>query len=125
MLGAPATNAAKKVRLTVKIPEEKQECIICLLSLQECCEVVSNRRVQSGNGQKCFTVPRDDDTSAPPTPVRIFLARYKVVSPADVQQPVVSDDVVEGDKNISVSTCDFCLRSSCIMQSGIQTDRSW
>ena len=58
-------------------------------------------------GRKRFTVPRDDDTSVPPTPVRIFLARYEVASPADVQQPVVSDDVVEGDENIPVSTCDF------------------
>ena len=61
-------------------------------------------------------MPRDDDTSAPPTPVCIFPARYEVVSPAEVQQPVVSDDVVEGDENIPVSTCDFCLRSPCIMQ---------
>ena len=58
-------------------------------------------------GRKLFAVPRDDDTSVPPTPVRIFLARYEVVSPADVQQPVVSDDVVEGDENIPVLTCDF------------------
>ena len=59
------------------------------------------------SGRKRFAVPRDDDTSVPPTPVRIFLARYEVASPADVQQPVVSDDVVEGDENIPVSTCDF------------------
>ena len=52
-------------------------------------------------------MPRDDDTSVPPTPVRIFLAGYEVASPADAQQPVVSDDVVEGDENIPVSTCDF------------------
>ena len=62
-------------------------------------------------------MPRDDDTSAPPTPVRIFPARYEVASPAEVQQPVVSDDVVEGDDNIPVSTCDFCLRSPCITRS--------
>ena len=59
----------------------------------------------------------NDDTSAPPTPVRIFPARYEVASPAEVQQPVVLDDVVEGDENIPVSTCDFCLRSPCITQS--------
>ncbi|CAH3142577.1 unnamed protein product, partial [Porites lobata] len=94
-------------KLTVEIPKEKQECIIHLLGLQECCEVVSIRQVQSGHGRKRFAVPRDDDTSVPPTPVRIFLARYEVASPADVQQPVVSDDVVEGDENIPVSTCDF------------------
>ena len=70
-------------------------------------------------------MPRDDDTSAPPTPVRIFLTRYEVASLADVQQLVVSDDVAEGDENIPVSTCDFGLRSPCIMQSGIQTDGSW
>ena len=58
-------------------------------------------------GRKRFAVPRDDDTSVPPTPVRIFLAGYEVASPADAQQPVVSDDVVEGDENIPVSTCDF------------------
>ena len=58
-------------------------------------------------GRKRFAVPRDDDTSVPPTPVCIFLARYEVTSLADVQQLVVSDDVVEGDENIPVSTCDF------------------
>ena len=55
--------------------------------------------------------------SAPSTPVRIFLARYEVVSLEDVQQLVVSDDVVEGDENIPVSTCDFCLRRPCITPS--------
>ena len=59
------------------------------------------------SGRKRFAVPRDDDTSVPPTPARIFLARYKVPSPADAQQPVVLDDVVEADENIPVSTCDF------------------
>ena len=51
--------------------------------------------------------------SGPHTPTQFF-CEYP---PREVQQPVVSDDVVEGDDNVPVSTCDFCLRSPCITQS--------
>lgn len=64
MLGS---TAAKRVRLTVEIPEHQEDDILCLLRQQENCEVVSIRPVQSGEGRKRFAVPQEDGPT-PPTP---------------------------------------------------------
>ncbi|XP_067037949.1 uncharacterized protein [Acropora muricata] len=115
MLGS---TAAKRVRLTVEIPEHQQDAILKLLVQQETCEVVSIRRVQSGADRKRFAVPREDEPT-PPTPVRLF-PRKKTsgeVPPPAEQQPTVESGEEE---DIDVRACTFCLQTPCISLSAFK-----
>ncbi|XP_068716463.1 uncharacterized protein [Montipora foliosa] len=100
-----------ELKLTVEKPEHQQDAILCLLRQQETCEVVSIRRVQSGEGHKRFAVPQDDPM--PPTPVHLF-PRNKTSGevPPHAEQPLTAES---GEKHqIAVLTCNFCLQTPCI-----------
>ncbi|XP_020616268.1 uncharacterized protein LOC110054246 [Orbicella faveolata] len=72
MLGRVDIANGKRVLVILEIDESRKDEVIRLLQETEVgCEVVSVRRIQSGNARKRFAVPSDDEPLRP-SPVHLF-----------------------------------------------------